>query len=67
MPLQYMVSGECVTRSHRYPEKALEVMFNPVGQVVGQMTQIRKARDVVLGLVDEYLEAVERLNALNSR
>ncbi len=67
MPLQYMVSGECVTRAHRYPEKATEVMFNPVGQVVGQMTQIRKARDVVLGLVDEYLEATERLNRLNAR
>jgi NAD(P)H-dependent flavin oxidoreductase YrpB (nitropropane dioxygenase family) len=64
MPLQYMVSGECVSRAHHYPEKSLAVMFNPVGQVVGQMTSVRKARDVVLGLVEEYLEATERLNAL---
>jgi NAD(P)H-dependent flavin oxidoreductase YrpB (nitropropane dioxygenase family) len=66
MPLQYMVSGECVSRGSAYPEKALDVMFNPVGQVVGQMNQVRKARDVVLGLVEEYVEAVERLNALNA-
>jgi NAD(P)H-dependent flavin oxidoreductase YrpB (nitropropane dioxygenase family) len=66
MPLQYMVSGECVSRGSAYPEKALDVMFNPVGQVVGQMNQVRKARDVVLGLVEEYVEAVDRLNALNA-
>lgn len=64
MPLQYMVSGECVSRAHHYPEKSLAVMFNPVGQVVGQMTSVRKAKDVVLGLVEEYLEATDRLNAL---
>ena len=66
MPLQYMVSGECVSRGSAYPDKALDVMFNPVGQVVGQMDQVRKARDVVLGLVEEYVEAVDRLNALNA-
>jgi NAD(P)H-dependent flavin oxidoreductase YrpB (nitropropane dioxygenase family) len=61
MPLQYMVSGEAVARAHQYPEKSLSMMFNPVGQVVGQMTSVRRARDVVVGLVEEYVEAVERL------
>jgi NAD(P)H-dependent flavin oxidoreductase YrpB (nitropropane dioxygenase family) len=65
MPLQYMVSGDCVARGHRYPDKALDVMFNPVGQVVGQMTKVTKARDVVLRLADEYVDAVDRLNKLN--
>jgi NAD(P)H-dependent flavin oxidoreductase YrpB (nitropropane dioxygenase family) len=65
MPLQYMVSGDAVSRAHRYPEKAGDVMFNPVGQVVGQMTSVHKARDVVQRLVEEYIEAVERLTALN--
>jgi len=64
MPMQYMVSGDCVARSHRYADKALPVMFNPVGQVVGQMTTVRKTREVVLGLVEEYIEAVDRLTAL---
>jgi NAD(P)H-dependent flavin oxidoreductase YrpB (nitropropane dioxygenase family) len=67
MPMQYMVSGEAVARAHQYPEKALGVMFNPVGQVVGQMTSVRRARDVVLGLVEEYVEAVERLDQLSAR
>ena len=65
MPLQYMVSGDCVARSHRYADKALDVMFNPVGQVVGQLERVNRAADVVQRLVEEYLESVERLNALN--
>ncbi len=66
MPLQYMVSGDCVARGHRYPDKSLEVMFNPVGQVVGQMNKVTKARDVVLRLVEEYVDAVDRLNKLSA-
>jgi len=65
MPLQYMVSGDCVARGSRYADKATKVMFNPVGQVVGQLNTVRKARDVVQELVEGYLEAVERLDALN--
>jgi len=65
MPLQYMVSGDCVARSHRYADKALSVMFNPVGQVVGQLNKVEKTAAVIQRLVEEYLEAVERLNRLN--
>lgn len=64
MPLQYMVSGDCVARSHRYADKALSVMFNPVGQVVGQMNKVEKTSAVIQRLVEEYLEAVERLTTL---
>lgn len=67
MPMQYMVSGEAVARAHSYPEKARAVMFNPVGQVVGQLNSVRKARDVLLGLVEEYLEAADRLAGLTER
>jgi NAD(P)H-dependent flavin oxidoreductase YrpB (nitropropane dioxygenase family) len=66
MPMQYMVSGDCVARGHRYADKALDVMFNPVGQVVGQMTSVRKAADVVRELVEEYIAAVERLERLTN-
>jgi NAD(P)H-dependent flavin oxidoreductase YrpB (nitropropane dioxygenase family) len=65
MPLQYMVSGDCVARGSRYADKATKVMFNPVGQVVGQLNTVRKARDVMQELVEDYLEASERLNSLN--
>jgi NAD(P)H-dependent flavin oxidoreductase YrpB (nitropropane dioxygenase family) len=66
MPLQYMVSGDCVARSHAYPEKARDVMFNPVGQTVGLMTEERKVRDVIRELVEDYVAAVERLTKLGS-
>jgi NAD(P)H-dependent flavin oxidoreductase YrpB (nitropropane dioxygenase family) len=66
MPLQYMVSGDCVARSHRYADKALDVMFNPVGQVVGQLNNVSKTSDVIQRLVEEYIEAVERLDSLTN-
>jgi NAD(P)H-dependent flavin oxidoreductase YrpB (nitropropane dioxygenase family) len=66
MPLQYMVSGDCVARSHRYADKALDVMFNPVGQVIGQIDHRRKVADVVQELVEGYLESVERLDRLTA-
>jgi NAD(P)H-dependent flavin oxidoreductase YrpB (nitropropane dioxygenase family) len=66
MPLQYMVSGDCVARGTRYADKATKVMFNPVGQVVGQLNTVRKARDVVQELVEDYLESVEHLDSLNT-
>jgi NAD(P)H-dependent flavin oxidoreductase YrpB (nitropropane dioxygenase family) len=66
MPLQYMVSGDMVARSHQYPDKALDVMFNPVGQVVAQLNDVRKSKDVIMTLVEEYIEAVDRLTTLTS-
>ncbi|MGH9213902.1 MAG: NAD(P)H-dependent flavin oxidoreductase [Acidimicrobiales bacterium] len=67
MPLQMMVALDAVQRGHRYPEAAKDVNFNPVGQVVGQMNRVERAAQVVQRLVEEYLEACERLEALNAR
>jgi NAD(P)H-dependent flavin oxidoreductase YrpB (nitropropane dioxygenase family) len=67
MPLQYMVSGMAVAATHRYPDKSKDVAFNPVGQVVGQFTKVEKTATVMQRLVEEYLEATERLNALTAR
>ena len=39
--------------------------FNPAGQVIGRATAVRRTRDVVLGMVEEYIEAVERLQLVN--
>jgi NAD(P)H-dependent flavin oxidoreductase YrpB (nitropropane dioxygenase family) len=64
MPLQFMVTADAVARGHRYAEKAKDVMFNPVGQIVGQMNEVRPVREVIYRLVEEYLEAVERLQQL---
>jgi NAD(P)H-dependent flavin oxidoreductase YrpB (nitropropane dioxygenase family) len=64
MPLQFMVTGDAVARGHHYADKAKKVMFNPVGQIVGRMNEVRSVKDVMYGLVQEYLEAVERLSGL---
>jgi NAD(P)H-dependent flavin oxidoreductase YrpB (nitropropane dioxygenase family) len=64
MPLQFMVTADAVARGHRYAEKAKDVMFNPVGQIVGQLHAVRPVKEVIYRLVEEYLEAVERLERL---
>ena len=64
MPMQYMVSGNCVARGHRYAEKAQAVQFNPVGQVVGQLNSVEKTSAVIQRLVEEYIDAVDGLNVL---
>jgi len=66
MPLQFMVTADAVARGHRYAEKAQAVGFNPVGQIVGRMNEVRPVREVIYGLVEEYLEAVERLQRLGT-
>jgi len=66
MPLQFFVSGEAVSRGHKYPEQAVGVAFAPVGQIVGSMKKVRKAGDVVINMAEEYLEATGRLEKLNN-
>ncbi|NLD76190.1 MAG: nitronate monooxygenase [Acidimicrobiales bacterium] len=64
MPMQFMVTSNAVQRNHMYPEQAKDVQFNPVGQIVGRMTKARPAKDVVFALVEECIEASERLSNL---
>ncbi|WP_194816530.1 nitronate monooxygenase [Nocardia sp. XZ_19_385] len=65
MPLQMMVAIDGVKRGHRYPEQAKDVNFNPVGQVVGMMNKVERSADVVARLIQEYVDACDRLNKLN--
>lgn len=66
MPLQNMVTMDAVVRTSRYASspRSQEVAFNPVGQVVGMMNDVQSVRDVITRLVEEYVDAVDRLNAL---
>jgi NAD(P)H-dependent flavin oxidoreductase YrpB (nitropropane dioxygenase family) len=66
MPLQMMVALDAVTRGYHYPEAAKDVNFNPVGQVVGQLDRIERSAQVIQRLVEEYLDACDRLERLNS-
>ncbi|MDP4961047.1 MAG: nitronate monooxygenase family protein [Mycobacterium sp.] len=65
MPLQYMVSGMAVAATGKYPNETVDVAFNPVGQVVGQLNKVERSAAVIERWVQEYLEASTRLNELN--
>ncbi len=64
MPLQFMVTADAVSRGHRYAEAAKTVNFNPVGQIVGTMNSVRPVKELIYQLVEEYIEASERLQRL---
>ena len=64
MPMQFMVTVEAVARSNRYPAQAQSVGFNPAGQVIGRIQDVRPVRRVIDEMIEEYLDAVERLNSL---
>jgi NAD(P)H-dependent flavin oxidoreductase YrpB (nitropropane dioxygenase family) len=64
MPLQGLVTIDMIMRTHRYADTAQPVAFNPVGQIVGRMNQLQPVRGVMSQLIDEYFEAVDRLQSL---
>jgi len=66
MPLQNMVTMDAIVRTNRYASspRSQEVAFNPVGQTVGLMNEIQSVREIVSELVEEYVDSVDRLNAL---
>ena len=61
MPLQFMVTMDAVSRASQYADKAQEIAFNPVGQIVGHMEKVRPVKDVIYTLVEETIAATERL------
>jgi NAD(P)H-dependent flavin oxidoreductase YrpB (nitropropane dioxygenase family) len=68
MPLQSMLVGEAQIRiaraSARSGSGAEQLAGYFVGQVVGQMNRVRPSRQVVLDMVDEFIDAVQRLDGL---
>ena len=53
-------------RGHQpLPDETVDVAFNPVGQVVGQLSRVEKSAAVIERWVQEYLDATGRLNAFN--
>jgi NAD(P)H-dependent flavin oxidoreductase YrpB (nitropropane dioxygenase family) len=68
MPLQTMLIADAQSRigraSNRKGSGAEQLAGYFVGQVVGQMDRVRPARHVVLDMVEEFIEAVQRLDGL---
>ncbi|MGA2825484.1 MAG: nitronate monooxygenase [Streptosporangiaceae bacterium] len=68
MPLQSMLSDRPRRRieamAERPGSRAVELLSPFVGQVVGQMTAVKPARQVVLEMVNEFVDAWQRVNDL---
>ncbi|NUP80934.1 MAG: nitronate monooxygenase [Nonomuraea sp.] len=69
MPLQMLVAEGAMARigvaAERGDPGAMELVNYYVGQVVGQLDQVRPAKDVVYAMVSEFADAVERLGRLS--
>ncbi|GAA3559085.1 nitronate monooxygenase family protein [Nonomuraea rosea] len=70
MPLQLLVAEGAMARIGIAAEKgepgALELVNYYVGQVVGQLDQVKPAREVVYEMISEFASAVDRLNTLSA-
>ncbi|QDX79968.1 monooxygenase [Denitratisoma sp. DHT3] len=66
MPLQGLVVSDAIRRTSRYAAVAdtRKVLFNPCGQVIGQINRVESSKDVVFRLLNEYVDTLERLNGL---
>ena len=62
MPLQYLATAEAQRRIGRSNNR--EFVGIPVGQIVGSMNEVRPVKDVIFQLVEEFIDASERVAKL---
>ncbi len=66
MPIQPLLIGPAMARIGRVADKpgtgANDLATYFVGQIVGSMNTVRPSRRVVLEMIEEFIDAVERLN-----
>jgi NAD(P)H-dependent flavin oxidoreductase YrpB (nitropropane dioxygenase family) len=62
MPLQYLATAEAQRRIGRSNNR--EFVGIPVGQIVGSMNAVRPVKDVIFQMVEEFIEASERVAKL---
>jgi NAD(P)H-dependent flavin oxidoreductase YrpB (nitropropane dioxygenase family) len=71
MPLQFMLTADALARIARSAEAegspAKDLVGSPVGQIVGRMNTVKPVRDVVYGLVEEFVDAMERMQGFLPR
>jgi len=61
MPLQYLLYADATARAKR--AGVHELVGGPVGQIVSRMTKVRPAAEIVLTMVEEYMETLQRMSA----
>jgi NAD(P)H-dependent flavin oxidoreductase YrpB (nitropropane dioxygenase family) len=68
MPLQFLATSEAEQRVRRAAlagsATAAELTVTITGQIVGSMNQVRPVRQVMSDLIDEWLDAAERIAGL---
>jgi NAD(P)H-dependent flavin oxidoreductase YrpB (nitropropane dioxygenase family) len=62
MPLQGLLYAEAASRFSRVHAK--EFGGSPAGQILGSVDRVRPAREVVLDMVDGWINTVEGMRAL---
>src|SRR5438067_8811054 len=61
MPLQFILWSYAMRRIGR--ANANELVGMPVGQIVSRMNSVRSAKEVVLDMVNEYVDVTERMHS----
>jgi NAD(P)H-dependent flavin oxidoreductase YrpB (nitropropane dioxygenase family) len=68
MPLQSMLIADAQRRIHRIAHKAdsggRQLLTYFVGQVVGQLNEVKPTRRVMSEMIEEFVDTMERLNGL---
>ena len=62
MPLQGLLYGQAAARFGRVHSK--DFAGHPAGQILGSVDRVRPARDVVLSMVEEWIDTTQKLAAL---
>ena len=62
MPLQFILWSYAMRRIGR--ANANELVGMPVGQIVSRMNSVRTAKEVVLDMVNEYVDVTERMHKM---
>ncbi|MEZ0075047.1 NAD(P)H-dependent flavin oxidoreductase [Planotetraspora sp. GP83] len=62
MPLQFMLVSEALRRIGR--SDAAELATFPAGQIIGTTNQVKPVRQVMFEMVEEYVEAMDRLTRM---
>ncbi|WP_214408568.1 NAD(P)H-dependent flavin oxidoreductase [Sphaerisporangium fuscum] len=62
MPLQFMLISPALRRIAH--SDAAELSTFPAGQIIGTMNHVKSAKQVVFDMVEEYVEAMERLDRI---
>ncbi|HUY86774.1 MAG TPA: nitronate monooxygenase family protein, partial [Acidimicrobiales bacterium] len=60
MPLQFMATSEAYHRINKF--QIPELVGAPVGQIVGIMNERKPVKDVIFGMVEEFVEVTENLS-----